>query len=124
MTNTDAMTVGVVAPQFGTNREPELVARTMPVSEVTFTEMPSENAQRLIQRRLKLPAVLSHLLYEFLTRELITREELTALGFGNHPAMTVQRLRKAMDVTVTARRYTGFWIDQNERRRILKVLGA
>lgn len=78
---------------------------------------------RIIQRRLKLPNMMAELLYELMVDELKSNEELIAVGI-QHPQLSVQRLRKMIGITIHARRFTGYWLDPNDRQWLMREIDA
>lgn len=78
---------------------------------------------RAVQRRFKLPNLMAALLYELLVDELKSNEELLEVGI-QHPQLSIQRLRKMLKVTIHARRFTGYWIDPEDRARLVEEFEA
>jgi hypothetical protein len=76
---------------------------------------------RIIQRRFKLPNLMAELLYELMVDELKSNEELAMVGI-QHPQLSIQRLRKMLKVTIHARRFTGYWIDPDDRQKLVRSL--
>jgi hypothetical protein len=92
-------------------------SRTPPV----LLKLDRTHGIRLIQKRFKLPNLMAELLYELLTDELKSSAELLEAGIA-HPQLSIQRLRKMLKITIVARRFTGYWIDPDDRQRLVEEL--
>jgi hypothetical protein len=98
-----------------------LAAPPFSIPDVLVSASDRNHGAKIIQRRFKIPNLMAELLYELLIDELKSSEELLAVGI-QHPQLSIQRLRKMLKITIHARRFTGYWIDPDDRQRLVATL--